>query len=143
MSETTVLLVDDEEDFVAVLAERLERRKLLVQTAQSGEVALQKVEAQPFDAVVLDMAMPGMDGVETLRRMLAVNKDLQVILLTGQATLKQAVQAMKLGALDLLEKPVDIGVLVARIDDAAKRKISLDDERIEQRISDIMHHKGW
>ncbi len=143
MSETTVLLVDDEQDFVAVLAERLERRRLLVQTAQNGEVALQKVEAQPFDAVVLDMAMPGMDGVETLRRMLAVNKDLQVILLTGQATLKQAVQAMKLGALDLLEKPVVIDVLVAKIDDAAKRKISLDDERIEKRISDIMHHKGW
>jgi DNA-binding NtrC family response regulator len=96
-----------------------------------------------FDAVVLDMAMPGMDGVETLRRMLEVNKDLQVILLTGQATLKQAVQAMKLGALDLLEKPADIEVLVARIDDAAKKKIGLDDERIEKRISDIMHHKGW
>ena len=138
-----VLLVDDEEEFVAVLAERLERRGLIVETAENGEVALEKAKNHPFDAVVFDMAMPGMDGVETLRRLLVINKDLQVILLTGQATLKQAVEAMKLGALDLLEKPADIGLLVAKIDDAARKKTKLDDERIERRISDIMHKKGW
>jgi DNA-binding NtrC family response regulator len=143
MSETLVLLVDDEEDFVTVLAERLERRGLTVETAQNGEEALEKAGGHQFDAVVLDMAMPGMDGVETLRRLLDINKDKKVILLTGQATLKQAVEAMKLGALDLLEKPADIQVLVAKIDDAARKKTKLEDERIERRISDIMHKKGW
>ena len=143
MSETTVLLVDDEEDFVTVLAERLERRGLVVDTAQSGETALRKAAGHPFDAIVLDMAMPGMDGVQTLRGLLEINKDLQVILLTGHSTIQQAVEAMKLGALDLLEKPADIEVLVAKIDAAAKKRTKLDDRRIEQRISDIMHKKGW
>ncbi|UCG84871.1 MAG: response regulator [Gemmatimonadota bacterium] len=143
MSEITVLLVDDEEDFVTVLAERLQRRGLVVDTAQSGETALEKAGGHVFDAVVLDMAMPGMDGVETLRGLLEINKDLQVILLTGHSTIHQAVEAMKLGALDLLEKPADIEVLVAKIDDAARRKTKLDDRRIEQRISDIMRQKGW
>jgi DNA-binding NtrC family response regulator len=143
MSETTVLLVDDEEDFVTVLAERLERRGLTVDTAQSGDSALEKAAGHTFDAIVLDMAMPGMDGVQTLRGLLDINKDLQVILLTGHSTIQQAVEAMKIGALDLLEKPTDIEVLVARIDDAARRRTKLDDRRIERRISDIMHKKGW
>jgi DNA-binding NtrC family response regulator len=143
MSETTVLLVDDEEDFVTILAERLERRGLTVDTTQSGQTALEKASGHPFDAIVLDMAMPGMDGVQTLRGLLEINKDIQVILLTGHSTLQQAVEAMKLGALDLLEKPVDIEVLVAKIDDAARKKTKLDDRRIERRISDIMRQKGW
>jgi DNA-binding NtrC family response regulator len=143
MSETTVLLVDDEEDFVTVLAERLTRRGLAVETAQSGEIALEKVATHAFDAIVLDMAMPGMDGVQTLRGLLEINKDLQVILLTGHSTIQQAVEAMKIGALDLLEKPADIEVLVGRIDDAARKRTKLDDRRIEQKISDIMHKKGW
>ncbi len=143
MSETTVLLVDDEEDFVTVLAERLERRGLTVDTAQSGDTALKKAGGHPFDAIVLDMAMPGMDGVQTLRGLLKINNDFQVILLTGHSTLQQAVEAMKLGALDLLEKPADIEVLVAKIDDAARKKTKLDDGHIEQRISDIMRQRGW
>jgi DNA-binding NtrC family response regulator len=143
MSETTVLLVDDEEEFVTVLAERLERRGLTVDTAPSGETALEKAGSHAFDAIVLDMAMPGMDGVQTLRRLLEINKDIQVILLTGHSTLHQAVEAMKLGALDLLEKPADIEALVAKIDAAARKKTRMDDRRIEKRISDIMRQKGW
>ena len=110
MPECFVLLVDDEVDFVSVLAERLEARGLKVDTAGDGETALVKAREQAFDAILLDMAMPGMDGIQTLNGLLAINPDLQVILLTGQATLRQAVEAMKLGALDLLEKPVEIAV---------------------------------
>ena len=116
---------------------------MTVETAQSGEIALQKVADHAFDAIVLDMAMPGMDGVQTLRGLLEINSDLQVILLTGHSTIQQAVEAMKIGALDLLEKPADIEVLVGRIDDAARKRTKLDDRRIEQKISDIMHKKGW
>ncbi len=143
MSETTVLLVDDEEDFVTVLAERLERRGLTVDTAESGEAAVKRVEEHGYDAILLDMAMPGMDGIQTLKQLLAINSDLQVVLLTGQSTLHQAVEAMKLGALDFLEKPADIETLVAKIDDAARRTTRLQDKRVEQRISDIVRKKGW
>ncbi|MGD8727973.1 MAG: response regulator [Gemmatimonadales bacterium] len=143
MSDCTVLLVDDEEEFVEVLGERLEARDLSVETAQNGEVALAKANAKVFDAIVLDLAMPGMDGIETLKGLLQINPDLQVILLTGQATLGKAVDAMKLGALDFLEKPVDIDVLVARIDDAARKRSSLEDRHIQERVDDILRKKGW
>ena len=143
MSECHVLLVDDEEDFVVVLAERLETRNLRVDTAGDGETAVAKAREQAFDAIVLDMAMPGMNGIETLSALLEINPDLQVILLTGQATLKQAVEAMKLGALDLLEKPVDIATLVAKIEDAAHKRSKLDDKRIQDKVSDILRKKGW
>lgn len=143
MSESTVLLVDDEEEFVGVLAERLEARGLTVDTAGNGELALEKAAKRPFDAVVLDMAMPGMDGIETLKGLLQINPDLQVILLTGRATLGQAVEAMKLGALDFLEKPVDIETLVAKIEEAATKRSSIRDKRIEDKLSDIIRKKGW
>ena len=143
MSESTVLLVDDEVDFVEVLAERLEARGLAVDTAENGEVALEKAEKRPFDAILLDMAMPGMDGIQTLKRLLRINPDLQVILLTGRATLVQGVEAMKLGALDLLEKPVEIETLVAKIEEAATKRSSLTEKRIDDTLSDIMRKKGW
>ena len=143
MPECFVLLVDDEEEFVCVLAERLEARGLKVDTAEDGQTALIKAERRAFDAILLDMAMPGMDGIQTLNGLLEINSDLQVILLTGQATLRQAVEAMKLGAVDLLEKPVEIETLVAKIEDAALRRSKLDDKRIEQKMSDILRKKGW
>ena len=143
MNDTTVLLVDDEEEFVSVLAERLEARGLKVDTAGNGEIALEKAGAKEYDAILLDMAMPGMDGSETLKRLLEINPRLQVILLTGQSNLGQAVEAMKQGALDFLEKPADIETLVARIETAATKKTKLEDQHIEQRLSDIMRKKGW
>jgi DNA-binding NtrC family response regulator len=143
MSDCFVLLVDDEIDFVDVLAERLEARGLKVETAEDGETALVKAGARTFDAILLDMAMPGMDGIQTLIGLLKINPDLQVIVLTGQSTLEQAAEAMKLGALDLFEKPVKIETLVARIEDAALRRSKLDEERIERKTSDILRKKGW
>lgn len=143
MTDISVLLVDDEADFVAALAERLEVRGLRVDTAADGTIALDKARGRVYDAILLDMAMPGLDGLATLRGLLDINPDQQVILLTGRATLQQAVEAMKLGALDLLEKPADIAALVARIDDAANRRIALDDQRVHDRVQDILHKKGW
>lgn len=143
MSDKTVLLVDDEEEFLDALAERLELRDIAVETAVNGEIALTKAEQKAFDAVLLDMAMPGLDGIQTLQGLLEINPDLQIILLTGRATLEQAVEAMKLGALDLLEKPADIETLVQRIEEAARKKSKLEDKQIEQRVSDILRKKGW
>jgi DNA-binding NtrC family response regulator len=143
MSESRVLLVDDEKELLAVLGERLEARGLTVDTAESGDIALQKAAGRKFDVVLLDMAMPGMDGIETLTGLLQINPNLQVILLTGKATLGQAVEVMKLGALDLMEKPADINHLVDRIHDATARKWTLDDENMKQRVADILRKKGW
>lgn len=143
MSDCKVLLVDDEVDFVEVLADRLEGRGLTVVKAHSGRQALTEAEGRVFDAIVLDMAMPGMDGIETLEGLLAINPDLQVILLTGKATLEQAATAIRVGALDLLEKPADIDTLVAKIEMAATKRWSMEEKRIEQKVMDIMRKKGW
>jgi DNA-binding NtrC family response regulator len=143
MSETRVLLVDDEEDFVLVLSERLAQRELDVDTALMGEIALEKARERSYDAVVLDMAMPGLDGIETLKRLKEITPDIQVIVLTGRATLAQAVEAMKAGALDLVEKPADLDELVSLIDDAARRRATLDDQRVQRRIDEITRKRGW
>jgi DNA-binding NtrC family response regulator len=143
MSDWKVLLVDDEADFVDVLADRLAARDLEVFKANSGAAALALAEERTFDAIVLDMAMPGMNGIETLERLLEINPDLQVILLTGRATLEQAAAAIRTGALDLLEKPAEIDTLVAKIELAATRRWSLEEKRIEERVADIMRKKGW
>ena len=143
MSGSKVLLVDDEIEFVETLAMRLEARGLKVAVAESGELAVDKVKEMAFDAIFLDLAMPGMDGIETLKRLRELNPDSQVILLTGQATVQKATEAMRLGALDLLEKPVDIGVLVEKIEEAAVNKMRLTERRIEEEMSDILRKKGW
>lgn len=143
MSETSVLLVDDEVEFVSALAERLELRGLSVDTATNGAMALDRARERVYDAILLDMAMPGLDGLQTLKGLLEINADLQVIVLTGRATLAQAVEAMKAGALDLIEKPADIATLVARIEEAAHRRTSLDNDRVQQRIQEITRKMGW
>jgi DNA-binding NtrC family response regulator len=143
MNETTVLLVDDEEDFVSALGDRLEARGLAVDTAENGESALAKAQKRKFDAILLDMSMPGMNGIETLQGLLAINPDLQVILLTGRATLGQAVDAMKLGALDFLEKPADIETLVEKIAEATEKRATLEGRRTEEELSEILRKKGW
>ncbi len=118
MSGGRILLVDDEREFVEILALRLETRGFRVTAAETGEVALEKARESPFDAILLDLAMPGMDGIETLKGLRELNPDSQVVLVTGTATVGKATEAMRHGALDLLEKPVDIDVLVERIQES-------------------------
>lgn len=143
MSDCRVLLVDDEADFIEVLADRLETRGLEVVAVPGGNEALIAANDREFDAIVLDMAMPGMDGLETLEALLNLNPDLQVILLTGQATLEQAAAAIRIGALDLMEKPADFDTLVKKIEMAATKRWSLEEKRIEQKVDDIIRKKGW
>jgi two-component system, response regulator RegA len=112
---TKVLLVDDEPDFLEVMAERIGARGMDVATATSAEKALERIAKEHFDVVVMDFVMPGMDGIETLRRLKEDRPELQIILLTGYATLEKCIEAMKLGAMDFMEKPVNIDKLIARI----------------------------
>ena len=144
MANEKVLLVDDEEQFTTLLAERMEARGLTVHTAASGAEALKRVETgESYDAVILDVSMPGMDGIETLKRMLAVNPDLQIILLTGNATMQQGIEAVKLGAREVLEKPADLSGLMAKISAAGTDRVVLAEKRLGKQIADIIGTKGW
>lgn len=117
-----ILLVDDEVQFLNILAQRMERRGLTVETAERGEKALEKVESKQFDTIILDLFMPGMGGLETLRRLREKNPDLHIIVLTGQATVERSVEAMKMGASDLIEKPVDLNKLLEKIAETRRKK---------------------
>lgn len=143
MSDDRILIVDDEAEFSRVLAERLESRGLKTDTAESGPEALEKVRARSFDAVILDMMMPEMDGLETLAKMREENPDLQIILLTGHATLEKGVEAIKMGAADFLEKPADLESLLEKIKAAKVRKLLLMEKRGQSSIDDILGTKGW
>lgn len=143
MRPDKVLLVDDEESFVEVLAERLQRRGLAVEAVTSGAAAVELAKGESFDAVVLDLAMPGMDGLETLRRLLEVQPRLQVMILSGQATVKAAVEATQLGAVDIFEKPTDVDTLVTRIRAARAQRIAIDEQATQEQIEDILRTRGW
>lgn len=129
MNEINVLLVDDEPDFIAPLTNRLALRKLNVLNASSGEEALTTLEANPVDVVVLDVKMPGMDGIEAIREIKKRHPLVEVIMLTGHASLEASIEGMELGAFDYLLKPAAIDDLVYKIQDAHKKK-SLQEKKI-------------
>lgn len=126
-----VLLVDDEEQFVQTLAERLEMRDYDVTTSFSGEDALERVKGYNFDVIVLDVLMPGVDGVETLGEIKKIKPLTEVIMLTGHATVETAIEGMKLGAYDYLMKPCETEELVTKINKAHERKAE-QEERIRE-----------
>ena len=138
-----VLLVDDEQDFLEALAERMRARGMNVSTTASAAEAVKMAEAEGYDAVVLDLKMPGMDGLEVLSAIKARNPDIQVILLTGHATLQKGIEAMKLGAMDFIEKPADIQVLTEKIKQAQSQKMILVEKRLEKKIKRIIQEKAW
>lgn len=143
MSPDRVLLVDDEEDFVETLAERMRARGLEVETAANGSVALRLAEDQVFDAVILDLAMPGLSGLETLQRLLELRPGIQVMLLSGRATIADAVEATRLGAVDVLEKPAPLDDLLEHIRAARRRRLEEQERRSQEEIERIMLTKGW
>jgi DNA-binding NtrC family response regulator len=143
MNDGKVLLVDDEIEFTQALAERLETRGLKVDAVSNGKDALQKVKGGSYDAVFLDLAMPEMDGIETLKRLLAENPDLQVVLLTGHATVQSGIQAVKQGAMDFLEKPAKLDVIMEKIKQAKTNRILLIEKQSEEKIKKIMGKMGW
>ena len=138
-----VLLIDDEEEFTEALAERLELRGMTVETATNGQAALEKIAQHEYDAVLLDLAMPGWDGIETLKRLKQARPSIQVVILSGRATVHKGVEAMKAGAMDLVEKPAKFQELISKIEDASKRTVTLSEERLEHDIEDIIRKRGW
>jgi two-component system OmpR family response regulator len=143
MAKATVLLVDDEEDFTATLSKRLVNRGLDVDVSGTGLQALEKVREKSYDAVILDLAMPGMDGIETLKRLLVQRPDLQVILLTGHGSVRKGVEAMQSGAMEFLEKPVDLATLLDKIGAAQTEKMARTEQRVQETLTDLLKRKGW
>ncbi|WP_448874697.1 response regulator [Desulfobulbus propionicus] len=142
MSER-VLLIDDEQDFMDVLAERMRDRGMEVSTATSPLIAMDMAADGNYDAIILDLMMPEMDGMEALALLREKNPDLQIILLTGHATIEKGIEAMKLGAMDFLEKPIDIQTLNEKIKEAKATKMVLVEKRTEEVIKHIIGCKGW
>jgi DNA-binding response OmpR family regulator len=123
-----VLLVDDEKDFVEMLGLRLEEAGENITPAHSGQECLKVLEQKEIDVVVLDILMPGMDGIATLKEVKRRFPLVEVIMLTGHGTTESAVQGLKLGAFDYLLKPAHFGELTAKLESARQRK----DEQAER-----------
>ncbi len=138
-----VLVVDDEQEFLDTLAERMRDRGMDVSTTTSATDALKKAEEESYDAIVLDLMMPEMDGLEVLKALKKKKPELQIVLLTGHATLAKGIEAMKLGAIDFIEKPADLKVLIEKIKEAKAQKIVLVEKQLQEKMKDIIQGKGW
>jgi len=125
-----VLFVDDEIDFLETLIKRMQKRHVEAFGVKSGEEALAWLTEQPADVVVLDVRMPGMDGIQTLRAIKSAHPLLEVIMLTGHASLEIAKEGMQLGAFDYLMKPIDLDELLYKLEDAYKKK-TLQQQKIK------------
>jgi len=117
-----VLIVDDEKDFLDIMAERLGARGMEVSTATSAENALKMVLKESFDAVIMDLMMPEMDGFKALKLFKETRPDLPIILLTANVPEEKCIEAIKLGAMDVIEKPADLDLLTQKIKDAKARE---------------------
>jgi len=138
-----VLLVDDEEEFVETLAQRLEVREFDVTTALNGADALERLEDKEIDLVILDLQMPGVDGIAVLRKIKELKPLIEVIMLTGHATVETAIEGMKLGAFDFLIKPTETEELVEKINRAFGRKAEQDERIREAEVERIVKTRGW
>ncbi len=126
-----ILIVDDEKDFVEMFSLRLTGQGEKVSTAYSGQEALDLLATTQIDVVILDIRMPGMDGIETLRKIKANHPLVEVILLTGHGSTQTAVEGLKEGAFDYLMKPADFKDINEKLINAFKRKDE-QEERIRK-----------
>ena len=138
MVKPFVMLVDDEPAFVETMTKRLGKRDLRVISAYSGPETLETLKKNHnVDVIILDVKMPGMDGIETLMEIKKVYPLTEVIMLTAHATIESAIEGMKRGAYDYLMKPCDIDVLMAKVHEAAARKRKQEAKIIEARLKEI------
>ena len=129
MEEMRIMLVDDEERFLATTKKLIEKKGMPVTTASSGAEALEKLRMEIVHVVILDVKMPGMDGIETLREIKRQFPMVEVIMLTGHGTVESAVEGLKTGATDYLTKPTDIGELMDKAREAFDKR-----QRLEEKI---------
>ena len=152
MEDFKILLVDDEEEFLVSLSERLALRDLNPDTATSGEQALERIRAEEPTVIVLDLKMPGMHGLEVLRRVKKLSPHVQIVILTGHGDERDREEAEKLGAYAYLRKPVAMDTLMKTIQGAYKKfvadlrpdgKLLYDDDLVELKfLRDNIHRFG-
>jgi DNA-binding NtrC family response regulator len=145
MMELSVLLVDDEVAFVEALARRLGKRGFRVATATSGRQALEVLAeggATRTDVVILDVKMPGMDGLEALASIKERHPLVEVVMLTGHATVESAIEGMKRGAFDYLMKPCEMDILTAKLEQAGRKKRDHEAKILEARATLIALRRG-
>ncbi len=143
MARAVVMLVDDEVPFVETMTKRLTKRDLTVLSAFSGSEALKNLDKnRNVDVVILDVKMPVMDGIEALREIKRVHPLVEVIMLTGHATVETAIEGMKLGAFDYLMKPCDMDLLMAKVLEAKSKKGQHEQKILEARMKEITSRRG-
>jgi DNA-binding NtrC family response regulator len=138
-----VLLVDDEQEFLEGLAERMRTRGMNVSTTTSAMEAIRMTNEESYDVIVLDLMMPEMDGLEALKAIKKNKPELQIILLTGYGSIEKGIEAIKLGAIDFLEKPADLATLTEKIKKAQAQKMLLVEKQTEKKIRNIILGKAW
>jgi DNA-binding NtrC family response regulator len=126
MVKMRIMLVDDEERFLQTTQKMIAKKGYDALTAKSGEEALKKIEEELVHVVILDVKMPGMDGVETLKHIKQRFPLVEVIMLTGHATAESAVEGLKLGATDYLTKPTNIDDLITKAEEAYNKRVILE-----------------
>lgn len=124
MSQTKVLLVDDEVEFVSALTERLQLRNYDAKAATNASDALTSIKKDPPDVVLLDLKIPGMEGIDILKKIKENDPAIQVIMLTGHGDVESVKEAIRNGALECVMKPIDIGELLVKIEQAKKKRNS-------------------
>ncbi|MBI5584738.1 MAG: response regulator [Deltaproteobacteria bacterium] len=140
MEDFRVLVVDDEDDFRETLIKRLQKRNLDVSGAENGEKALEMIDKYLYDVVILDVKMPGIDGIEALREIKRRKPLVEVIMLTGHASVESGIEGMKLGAFDYLTKPADFDQFLEKLRQAYEKKFAHDEKIRQATIRDLAGH---
>jgi len=143
MMKPFVMLVDDEVPFVETMTKRLKKRDLRVISAHSGEESLEMLSKnQNLDVIILDVKMPGMDGIDTLKEIKKGYPLAEVVMLTGHATVESAIEGMKQGAFDYLMKPCEIEDLLKKVEEATKKKRDHEEKIREAKVKEILSGHG-
>jgi DNA-binding NtrC family response regulator len=140
MSTIHLLLVDDEERFLETTKKLLDKRDVETITATNGFDGLKMMEERLIDVVILDVKMPGLDGVETLRKIKQRHPLVEVIMLTGHASVESAVEGLKLGAFDYVMKPCAIEDILAKVKEAFEKKQAMEEKIRKAKVNRIISH---
>ena len=145
MEMASILLVDDETAFLDAMKRRLSKRGFKVETAESGMSALELLEDKhnSIEVVVLDVKMPGIDGIDSLREIKRKFPMVEVVMLTGHATVGSAIEGMKLGAFDYLMKPCNMDRLMEIVKEAARKKRNHEEKIREARVKELLSTRGF
>lgn len=138
MKGSKILLVDDEVVFTNNMTKLLGNRGYLVTAVNSGDAAVRSLEEDNYDVIVLDLKMPGMDGITTLREIKKLGLFTETLILTGHGSIDTALEAIKLGAYDFLTKPCEIEELVSKIEGAWEKKDEAQRKDIEEKIQKVV-----